>query len=211
MTDNKHIILNIGRQLGSGGRIVAKLLADQLHCSFYDREILSMAAKESGYSTEFFEKSDEKKGFLTSLFHIRVPFVGDNCFYKSHLSHDSLFQLQSDAIRKAAAAGSCVFVGRCADYVLRDFGNALNIFITADLSERTQRVMQRNNCTAEEAKKLIEKIESRRATYYNYYTGKQWGHSASYHLCVNSSTLGIAGTADYILDFVNSKFPGRQP
>lgn len=205
MSDNKHLILNIGRQLGSGGRIIAKLLASKLHCPLYDRELLSLAARESGYSTECFEKSDEKKGPFSTLFHIRVPFIGDNSFYKSNLSHETLFQLQSDAIRKAASAGPCVFVGRCADYVLRDFSNTINIFITANLSDRIKRVRQHRGCTPEEAKKLIEKIESRRASYYNYYTGKQWGHSSSYHLCVSSSALGIDGTADYILDFINRK------
>jgi len=206
MSNGKHIILNIGRQLGSGGRVVARKLAEQLQCGFYDRELLDLAAKESGFSPKFFEKSDEKKGVFDSLFHIRVPFVGDNCFYRSNLSHENLFQFQSDAIRKAAESGSCVFVGRCADYVLRDLDNVLNIFITADISERIKLVQQRDGRTAEEARKLIDKIESRRAAYYNYYTGKQWGNSASYDLCVNSSVLGIDGTVDYIIEFINRKF-----
>lgn len=205
MNNDEHLILNIGRQLGSGGHIVAKILAERLQCPLYDRELLSLAAKESGYSPAFFEKTDEKKGFPSTLFHIRVPFIGDNSFYKSNLSHETLFQLQSDAIRKAAAAGPCVFVGRCADYVLRDHQNAINIFITADLNERVQRVQQRKSCTPAQARKLIEKIESRRAAYYNYYTGKQWGHSASYHLCVSTTALGIPATADYILDFIKRK------
>lgn len=206
MDNSKHIILNIGRQLGSGGRIVAKMLAERLQCGFYDRELLNLAAKESGFSPKFFEKNDEKKGFFESVFHLRAPFVGDNCFYKSNLSQESLFQFQSDAIRKAAENGSCIFVGRCADYVLRDFKNVLNIFITANLDERIERVMKRHDCSAEEAKKIIGKLESCRSSYYNYYTGKQWGNSASYDLCVNSSILGLTGTAEYILEFVKRRF-----
>lgn len=206
MDNSKHIILNVGRQLGSGGRIIAKKLAEQLSCSFYDRELLNLAAKESGFSEKFFEKNDEKKGFLESLFHIRAPFVGDNCFYKSNLSQESLFQFQSDAIRKAAEEGSCVFVGRCADYILRDFNNVLNIFITANFDERVKRVMERDNCSADEAKKIIDRIEGCRSSYYNYYTGKQWGHSSSYDVCVNSSILGIDGTTEYIIKFVKQSF-----
>jgi len=206
MSNGKHIILNIGRQLGSGGRVVARKLAEQLQCGFYDRELLDLAAKESGFSPKFFEKSDEKKGVFDSLFHIRVPFVGDNCFYRSNLSHENLFQFQSDAIRKAAESGSCVFVGRCADYVLRDFNNVLNIFITANLDERIERERKRHDCTVEEAKNRIEKIESHRSSYYNYYTGKQWGHSSSYDLCISSSILGIDGTVEYIIDFVKRRF-----
>lgn len=209
MNDNKHIILNIGRQLGSGGRVVAKKLAERLQCSFYDRELLNLAAKESGFSAKFFEKNDEKKGFFESLFHIRAPFVGDNCFYKSNLSQESLFQFQSDAIRRAAENGSCVFVGRCADYILRDFDNVLNIFITARLDERVERVSKRHECSAEEAKKVIDKIEGCRSSYYNYYTGKQWGHSSSYDLCINSSILGIDGTVDYITELVKRRLLGN--
>lgn len=206
MNNSKHIIINVGRQLGSGGHIVAKKLAEQLSCGFYDRELLNMAAKESGLSEVFFEKNDEKKGFLESLFNLRAPFVGDNCFYNSNLSQDSLFQFQSDAIRKAAKEGSCVFVGRCADYVLRDMKNKLDVFITADFDERVERVRKRHDCTAEEAKKVIDKLESCRASYYNYYTGKTWGHSASYDLCINSSILGIDGTVECIIDFVKRRF-----
>lgn len=206
MNDSKHIILNVGRQLGSGGRVIAKQLAEQLQCGFYDRELLNLAAKESGFSPKLFEKNDEKKGFFDSLFHIRAPFVGDNCFYKNELSQESLFQFQSDAIRKAAENGSCVFVGRCADYVLRDFNNVLNIFITANLNERVERVAKRHGCSADEAKKIIEKIEGVRSSYYKYYTGKTWGHSASYDICLNSSILGINGTVDYILDFIKRMF-----
>lgn len=206
MGNSNDIILNIGRQLGSGGRIIAKKLAERLQCGFYDRELLNLAAKESGFSERFFEKNDEKKGFFKSVFHMRAPLVGDNCFYRSGLSQESLFQLQSDAIRKAAENGSCVFVGRCADYVLRDFDNVLNIFITAALDERIERVRERHKCSPEEAKKRIDKIESVRSSYYNYYTGKQWGHSASYDLCVNSSILGIDGTVEYIIEFVKRRF-----
>ena len=206
MSNSKNIIINVGRQLGSGGHIVAKKLAEQLGCGFYDRELLNLAAKESGFSEKFFEQNDEKKGFFDSLFQIRAPFLGDNCFYNNNLSQESLFQFQSDAIRKAAQNGSCVFVGRCADYVLRDMPNAISVFITADFEERAQRVMKRHECSLDEAKKIIEKLESCRSSYYNYYTGKTWGYSSSYDLCINSSMLGIDGTVEFIKSFVKQRF-----
>lgn len=175
METKKKIIINVGRQLGSGGMIIAKMLADEFGCKFYDRELLNLAAKESGFSEKFFEQNDEKKGFFKSLFHMHVPYISDNCFYNNKLSQESLFQFQSDAIRKAAEAHSCVFVGRCADYVLRDFDNMVSVFITADIDERIERICKRHNCNREEAKKIIENKEDSRSSYYNYYTGKNGG------------------------------------
>ena len=127
--DEKKIIINIGRQLGSGGREIARLLANDLGYKFYDKELLNLAAKESGFSEKVFEKNDEQKGFLRSLLCMHAPHIGDNSFYKSDFSQESLFLFQSDAIKKAATDGACVFVGRCADYVLREYDNVINIFI----------------------------------------------------------------------------------
>ena len=204
--DDKKIIINVGRQLGSGGLIIAKMLAKDFGCNFYDREPLNLAAKESGFSEKFFEQNDEKKGFFRSLFHMHAPFVSDNNFYNNKLSQESLFQFQSDAIRKAAEAHSCVFVGRCADYVLRDFDNMVSVFITADLEERVERIRERYGCNVEEAKKIIENKESSRSSYYGYYTGKEWGHSTSYDLCINSSILGMEGTVEFVKEFIRRRF-----
>lgn len=202
----EHIIINIGRQLGSGGRVIAQKLAQEFDCQFYDKEILNLAAKESGFSEKIFEQNDEHKGFLKSLFHMRVPLVSDVNFYKSDISQERLFQFQSDAIRKAAKKGSCVFVGRCADYILRDMPNVVNIFVTADIDWRAEQVIKRHQCTKEEALKIIHHAESSRASYYNYYTGKRWGDSASYDLCVDASILGIDATEQYIADFIRKRF-----
>ena len=112
--NNDKLIISVGRQLGSGGRTIAKMLADEFGCKFYDREVLSLAARESGFSPEFFEKNDERKGFLDQIFHMHMPFISDSSFYDNGLSQENLFRIQSDAIRKAADESSCVFVGRCA-------------------------------------------------------------------------------------------------
>lgn len=202
----EQIIINIGRQLGSGGRVIAQKLAQEFDCQFYDKEILNLAAKESGFSEKIFEKNDEHKGFLKSLFHMRVPLVSDVNFYKSNISQEGLFQFQSDAIRKAAKKSSCVFVGRCADYILRDMPNVVNIFVTADIDWRAEQVIKRHQCTKEEALKIIHQAESSRASYYNYYTGKRWGDAASYDLCIDSSLLGIDATEQYIADFIRRRF-----
>lgn len=202
MESNRKIIINVGRQIGSGGRIIARMLADDFKCGFYDRELLTLAAKESGFCEKFFEQNDEQKGFFHSLFHLHSPFVGDGGFYDNEFSQEGLFKFQSDTIRRLAEAGSCVFVGRCADYVLRDFKNVVNVFITANMDDRVSEIRKRKECTEAEAMKLIESGEKGRSTYYNYYTGKKWGDSSSYDLCVNTSLLGLEATEAYIKEFI---------
>lgn len=197
------IIINVGRQLGSGGRVIAQRLAEHFGAAFYDKEILALAARESGFAPEVFERNDEHKGFLRTLFNLHAPNMSGS-FYPSDFSQEGLFKLQSDAIRKAATEGSCVFVGRCADYVLRDFPNVVNIFVTASLDFRMEHVRLRNQCTDEEARRIIEKGEAERAAFYNYYTGKRWGAAENYHLCVDASLLGVEPTADYIARFIES-------
>lgn len=205
----KKLIINVGRQIGSGGRIIAKMLADEFGCRFYDREILNLAAKESGFSEKFFEQNDEQKGFMKSHFHIHLPLLGDNNFYDNNFSQESLYQFQSDAIREVARQNPrCVFVGRTADYVLRNNPDTVNIFITASMETRIANVCQRCGCSKEEARKVIENGESERAKYYNYYTAKTWGAAASYDLCIDAGILGPEKTKDLVAEFIRKKlFP----
>ena len=126
--------------------------------------------------------------------------------YAAGFSQENLFKFQSDAIRKAAQKGSCVFVGRCADYVLRDFDNVVNVFITASMWYRVEQILAKQKVTPQEAKQIILQAEGKRASYYNYYTGKKWGHAESYDLCVDSSVLGMVETEKLIADFVRKKF-----
>jgi hypothetical protein len=204
---DKKIIINIGRQVCAGGLEIGRLLAEEFHAKYYDRELLNLAAKESGFSEEFFKQSDERKGFLRSFFHLPYSnnWGGGSNFYQSNFSQESLFKFQSDAIIKAAQEGSCVFVGRCADYVLRDFEHVVKAFITSPIEARAQLFMKEKDVTYDEAVKRIQQVESRRASYYNYYTGKHWGHAASYDLCIDSSAMGAAETARLIADFVRKK------
>lgn len=206
MIDNKKIIICVGRQLGSGGHDIGRMLAMDFNAKYYDRELLNLAAKESGFSEKFFEQNDEKKGFLRSLLNVQATHLSGANLYKSNFSQESLFQFQSDAIRKEAEEGSCVFVGRCADYVLRDMPNVVTVFITASMRSRIGQLMERRSISAQQAKRIILREEERRATYYNYYTGKKWGAAESYDLCIDSSILGLVETEKLIADFIRKRF-----
>lgn len=202
----KHIIINIGRQLGSGGHDIGRMLALDFEAKYYDRELLNLAAKESGLSERLFEQNDEHRSFLRSFLHMPNAFSTTSDYSRQGLSQDTFFQFQSDAIRKAAQEGPCVFVGRCADYVLRDFKNTVSVFITASMAFRVEQVMAKQHCEPDVARKLIEQGESRRASYYNYYTGKKWGAAESYDLCIDSSVLGLQQTEHFIAQFIRQRF-----
>lgn len=204
MEDKNKIIINVGRQIGSGGGEIARILADKFGCRLLDKELLNLAAKESGFSEKFFEQNDEQRGFLKSLFHMHAPFVGDSNMYRNNFSEENLFLFQSEAIKKAASEGSCVFVGRAADYILRDEPNAISIFITADIESRIENVSKRMGIDKNASRKFIDDKEDERSKYYNYYTGKKWGHASSYDLCVDSSILGIEQTAEFIANFIKA-------
>ena len=203
---NKHFIINIGRQLGSGGRSIADILARHYGITAYDRKLIELAAKESGLSQEFFENADEKKwhGFFHSIFSNRAAAnaLGSN---DSYLSNDALFKVQSDIIRDLAERESCIFIGRCADYILRDHPHCVNLFFTANLEDRIARMANEKGITVEQAQELIEKTDRRRAAYYNYYSGKTWGAAESYDLCINTSLLGHEGTAKMLIEFIEGR------
>lgn len=206
----KPFVINIGRQLGSGGRAIGHILAEKFGINYYDREILNLAAKESGFCPEVFERSDEKNSFLRTLGNI-IPFVGGgSAYYSNELSNENLFRIQGEAIRKAAETHSCIFIGRCADYVLRDFPRCVNVFVAANLEDRIASVRSLFNCDEQQARKLIENGDEERASFYNFYSSGTWGAADTYHLCINSSVLGIRGTADFIENFVRLKLEAEE-
>jgi cytidylate kinase len=202
---DKHVIICVGRQLGSGGHDIARMLAMDFNAKYYDRELLNLAAKESGFSEKIFEQNDEKKGFLRSLLNMQPTQLASVNLYKSNFSQESLFQFQSDAIRKAAEEGSCVFVGRCADYVLRDMPNMVKVFVSASMRYRIDQLLAHRSVTPQQAKRIILQEEDRRAAYYNYYTGKKWGAAESYDLCIDSSILGLVETEKLIAEFIRKR------
>jgi cytidylate kinase len=195
----KNQVITIGRQLGSGGKQIGDILSRQLGIPCYDKELILLASRESGLGKEFFEEFDEKSSysFFSKLFSPRSGFVGDHA--GNYLCNENLFQIQSDVIRTLSEKDSCIFVGRCADYILRNHHNLLSVLITAKHNDRIQRITADNKITEKEARNLIEQTDKKRAEYYNYYSNKIWGMSTSYDLCINSSVLGIEKTAKFIL------------
>ncbi|MDR2627390.1 MAG: cytidylate kinase-like family protein [Dysgonamonadaceae bacterium] len=203
-------IVTIGRQLGSGGKIIGGLLSKSLNIPCYDKELIQLASRESGLGREFFEKADENDTFslFGSFFSARSGFMGDNSY--NYLCNETLFKIQSDVIRDLAGKESCIFVGRCADYILRDHPRSVHIFIHADEKDRIRRVSSGNNITEKEAKALIEQTDKKRSGYYNYYSNKIWGMSTSYDLSINSSVLGIDATAVFLEELIKRLFPGQE-
>lgn len=207
-TMNGNFVINIGRQLGSGGKEIGEKLAARLGIDFYDKELINLASEESGLCKEFFEKADEKasQGIIGGLFGMRFPFISEGAIPCTNcLSNDALFKIQSDVIRHLAAEKSCVFVGRCADYILREHPRCVNIFISSSREDRITRLCRIHGITQEEAEGKMDKADKKRSEYYNYYSYKTWGAAATYHLCIDSSVLGIEGTVSFLEEFVTKK------
>ena len=205
---DEKFVINIGRQLGSGGREIGEKLATRLGISFYDKELINLASEESGLCREFFEKADERaaQGIVGGLFGARFPFIGDGAIPTMNcLSNDALFKVQSDVIRTLAEEKSCLFVGRCADYILRDHPRCANVFISASREERIARLCRIHSISKNEAEDMMNRADKKRSEYYNYYSYKTWGAAATYHLCIDSSALGIERTIDFIEAFVKQK------
>lgn len=197
MKDNE-LIINVGRQFGSGGRLVALALGRKLGIPVYDQELIAKAAEQSGFSKELFANSDEKRNLLAlSSFIVDVGRFGSA---DNYMSDNQLFVIQSNVIRSLADKGPAIFIGRCSDYILRD-RKCLDVFVTATDEVRIKRIAERMNITLEQADSLMRKKDRTRETYYNYYTFGNWGVASNYDLCVDSSVLGIEGTADMIIDF----------
>lgn len=201
-------VINIGRQLGSGGKEIGEKLASRMGIGFYDKELINLASEESGLCREFFEKADEKasQSIIGGLFGMRFPFISDSSIpYTNCLSNDALFKIQSDVIRRLASERSCLFVGRCADYILREHPRCVNIFISSSPQERVARLCRIHSIAQEEAEEMMNKSDKKRSEYYNYYSYKTWGAASTYHLCIDSSALGIEETVLFIEAFVAKK------
>lgn len=191
-------IINIGRQFGSGGRRVAAALSVRLGIPVYDNELIVEAAQKSGFSKELFQQRDEHKSnfTLSNFFGTLNNFSGG----ESYLNDNRLFQIQSEVILELAHQGPAIFVGRASDYVLREM-ECLDVFITAPLEVRMKDVAEREGISLEEAESLIARRDRDREAYYNYLTFGHWGVASNYDLCIDSSILGIEGTADFIIAF----------
>lgn len=206
----ERFVINIGRQLGSGGKAVGEAIARRLGIRAYDKQLINLAAQQSGMSAEFFERADEKesRSLLSSLLgYLHSPLAGNGM--NGMLSSETLFKIQSDVIRDLAAKESCLFVGRCADYILRDHPRVANIFIAADRRDRIERLCSLHGIAPAAAEEMMDRADARRASYYNYFSNGRWGEAATYHLCVDSSALGLDGTVDFVLEFIGRKLGVR--
>ena len=199
-------IITIGRQYGSAGHAIGEKVAEYFGIKFYDKEILTRAAKDSGFCEEMIKNHDERptNSFLYNLVMDTYSFgYNSSSFVDMPISH-KVFLAQFDAIKAIAKEGPCVIVGRCSDYALSEFKNTINLFIYADDDFKVKYIMQKDPSITSEAKarELYIKKDKQRQSYYNYYSSKKWGRAETYDLCINSSKLGIDGTVDLIKQYV---------
>ena len=208
----KKIIITIGRQFGSGGRYVGRLLSEKLGIPFYDKELLSEAAKNSGICEEIFEEHDEKptRSLLFSLVTGMQHHVGTGNFYMDMPLNHRIFLAQFDAIRKLAEEGSCVIVGRCADYVLRDDPDTVSIFVKADMPSKIARAVKYYGVEEDKAEERIRKADKQRASYYNYYATATWGDVDNYDLVVDTGVLGVEGAVELIAKFIDLRDAAKE-
>lgn len=190
-------VITIGREYGSGGRFVGKLLAERLGIKFYDSELLIKAASDSGLSEEVFKNFDERKdGFLGN---------GIGLYAYDMTLSQKVFLAQFDTIKKLASEESCVIVGRCADYVLKDDPNLVSVFICAPMENKIERAIKYYDVDPKKAESVILKKNKKRKSYYNFYTDREWGKASNYDLCINSK-IGIDQCVDAIEAYVRRKF-----
>ncbi|HOO29235.1 MAG TPA: cytidylate kinase-like family protein [Lachnospiraceae bacterium] len=205
-------IVTIGREFGSGGREIGEKLAAKLGIKCYDKELLKRAAKDSGMCPELFENHDERptNSFLYNLVMDTYTFgYSASTYVDMPISH-KVFLAQFDTIKKIAAEGPCIIVGRCADYALADYKNCIHLFIHGELEKRIQRIQEKYDLTYDKAKEMINKKDKQRSNYYNYYSSKKWGLSESYHMSIDSSVLGIDGTVELIMQFIQDFEKGQE-
>lgn len=199
-------IITIGRQFGSGGREIGEKLANHFGIKYYDKELLTRAAKESGFCEEMMHNHDERptNSFLYNLVMDTYSFgYNSSAFVDMPISH-KVFLAQFDTIKKIANEGPCVIVGRCADYALSDYPNCLHVFIHADEKSKIKHIMEKHGdvTTEQKARDMMIKKDKQRQSYYNYYSSKKWGRADSYDLTINSGILGEDGTVKLLIQYI---------
>lgn len=197
-------VITISRQYGSGGREVGQKLADYYGIPFYDNEIISHAAKESGFSEVAFERAEEKatNSFLYSLAMGMSAYGNMDLGFSTMSVDDRLFLAETKVTRRFAQQGSCVIVGRCADYVLKDMPNVVNVFVAADIPSRVKRAIEVYELPKAKAEENILKFDKRRSNYYNFHTGKKWGDVNNYHISIRSDFGGIDHTVHTLISYL---------
>ncbi|MBD5296076.1 MAG: cytidylate kinase-like family protein [Bacteroides sp.] len=199
------LIIVVGRQFGSGGRRIGKALAEAFGLEYYDKEVLSEAARQFGYSPDIFARYDERRPSpLRSLFSNAFG-VADS--YENSMSSEGIYERQSRVIRKLAEKSGCVFVGRSADYILRDHPRLVSVFLHAPIDKRAEAIVARGDAPSiEKGMDMARRLDSNRENFYNYFAGDGWGRADNYHLSLDSALLGYEGTLDVIRNFIRNRF-----
>ncbi len=196
------MIISIGRQHGSSGREIARLLARELGIKCYDKEIVDEAAINSDFSRELINAYDEKRASTMSSFMLNVGGYGLNENFKLNMQ---VVTAQFDTIRALASKGDCIFVGRCADHILRERDDLVSVFIHGDMDERLKCLERRQGLDEVTARKTIKEVDKDRSSFYKYYSDQVWGDAQNYDLCINSSRLGVEGTVRVIMDYIKAR------
>jgi len=198
-TDNKlskNIVITISREYGSGGRYIGRLIADKLGIKLYDKDFIIKLAESTGLSEEYIENNEQKRNLLDIL---------NNGYYSGMNNSDELFIKESEMIKKIADEESCVIIGRCSDFILRDRDNVVKVFVYSNMENKIKRATEFYNMDEKKARKEIERRDKLRANHYKYYTEKNWADSSNYDICINSDYLGVEKSADLICDIVKQK------
>ena len=208
---SENLVIAIGRQCGSSGKVIGEKVAAALCIKCYDKELLALAAKNSGLCEELFQSHDEKptNSFLYSLVMDTYNVGLTSSGYMDMPINHKIFLAQFDTIKKLAEEESCVIVGRCADYALADDPNLVSVFITADDKDKIQSLKELYQIDDAKAKEVMVKTDKKRSSYYNYYSNKKWGDVRSYDLCINRSPIGVDGAVDMILKYIEVKGKGK--
>lgn len=189
----KHVVITIGREYGSGGRLIAKQLSEELGITFYDKELITAVARKTGFSENFIRDSEHQRptnSFLYDLYTaVQTPSVPDQVFIA-----------QAKVIKEAASRESCVIVGRCADYILREHPNCLHVFVHADKAARIKRIVGLGYCDEKKAPDFVTKKDKQRANYYNFYSNNRWDDLQNYDLTIDTSRFSVDLAVDMIID-----------
>ncbi len=193
---NKHMVITISRQYGSGGRYIGRLIADKLGIKFYDKEFITKVAQETGFSEEYIENTEQKRDILSSL---------NNGYYFGLNNADELFIKETELIKRLASEEPCVIIGRCADFILKDNINVVNVFVYSNMENKIKRATEIYGLDKLQAEKQIKQIDKLRSNHYKHYTGRDWNNSSNYDICINSDSLGVEKSAELICNVVKEK------
>ena len=198
-TDNKltkHVVITIAREYGSGGRYIGRLIADKLGIKFYDKDFVTTLSEQTGLSEEYIENNEQRRNTLDAL---------NNGYYFNLSNSDELFVKESKLIKELAEKESCVIIGRCSDFILKDNEDTINIFVYSNMEDKVKRVVERYGFNQKDAEKEIKNIDKQRSNHYKHYTGKKWGENQNYDLCINSDALGVEKSADLICEMIMNR------